>query len=455
MNNSQNSRDTSSQLLFDAPGPKGRRRIRVINAIGAVLIAALIVFVLMRLHNPPDGENQLSWELWKPALDGEAWADFYLPGLVQTLSASAVAIVGSVVFGLIFGVGRLIPNMLVRAVSGIVVEFCRAVPVLLMMIFMWRWFAAANIPSSSYWAVTLSLVLYNGSVVAELVRSGVGSLPGGQREAALALGLTRTRSLMTIEVPQALYAMLPAAITQLVVVLKDTALGSIILYTDLLQQSRRLGSMYFNILQALTIAAVLYFIMCFIVSRISEWLPAHIASRTSGSTIPDPTAPIAINDPSNVVRVKVARTPRPFGGAQPELPDSYGASGVTPHGWRGDYRGYLHDDEEQYLHGRGRYGDPSSVEKLADMITQEIRVHTPKKKRPVSKKRPSRKHRWLRSSMRRVDESRYIGPLPEQGTAPNDMQSTRDADAGDAGGTKGTTGTHSPDGTNTPGTGGE
>ena len=146
MNNSQNSRDTSSQLLFDAPGPKGRRRIRIINAIGAVLITALIVFILMRLHNPPDGENQLSWELWKPALDGEAWADFYLPGLVQTLSASAVAIVGSVVFGLIFGVGRLIPNMLVRAVSGIVVEFCRAVPVLLMMIFMWRWFAAVKSP---------------------------------------------------------------------------------------------------------------------------------------------------------------------------------------------------------------------------------------------------------------------------------------------------------------------
>ena len=213
--------------------------------------------------------------------------------------------------------------------------------------------------------------------------------------------------------------------------------------------------MYFNILQALTIAAVLYFIMCFIVSRISEWLPAHIASRTSGSTIPDPTAPIAINDPSNVVRVKVARTPRPFGGAQPELPDSYGASGVTPHGWRGDYRGYLHDDEEQYLHGRGRYGDPSSVEKLADMITQEIRVHTPKKKRPVSKKRPSRKHRWLRSSMRRVDESRYIGPLPEQGAVPNDTQGTKDGDAENTGGIKGTAGTHSPDGTNTPGTGGE
>ncbi len=71
------------------------------------------------------------------------------------------------------------------------------------MIFFWRWFAFAGLPSPSYWAVVLALVLYNGSVVAELVRSGVGNLPGGQREASLALGLTETQSLMEIEVPQA------------------------------------------------------------------------------------------------------------------------------------------------------------------------------------------------------------------------------------------------------------
>ena len=369
--------DTSTQLLFDAPGPKRMKKIRIANAMGAFLIVVLVALVLVRLWRPPQGENQLSWELWRPALDSEAWTDFYLPGLVQTLAAAGVAIVGSVLFGLLFGIGRLIPNGFVRWLSGIVVEFCRAVPVLLMMIFMWRWFASLDVPSASYWAVTLSLVLYNGSVVAELVRSGVGSLPGGQHEAALALGLTRTRSLMLVEVPQAIYAMLPAAVTQLVVVLKDTALGSIILYTDLLQQSRRLGSMYFNILQTLFMAGILYFIMCFIVSRIAETLPARMAARTSGATEPDPTAPIAINDPSNVVRVRAAQTPRPLGGAQPDLPDSYGESGFTPDGWMGDYRGWLHEDEEQYLHGRERYHERNqhmSVEKLASMINQDKKV---------------------------------------------------------------------------------
>ena len=250
--------DTSNSVLFDAPGPKGRRTIRIVNWIAGILFAVVLVLILMRLHNPPDGENQLSWELWKPAIEREAWTDFYLPGLWMTIKATVVAVVGAVVFGLVFGVGRLLPNPLVRGVSAVIVEFCRAVPVLLLMIFFWRWFAFAGLPSPSYWAVVLALVLYNGSVVAELVRSGVGNLPGGQREASLALGLTETQSLMEIEVPQAVYAMLPAAVTQLVVVLKDTALGSIIMYTDLLQESRRLGSMYFNILQTLVMAAVIY-----------------------------------------------------------------------------------------------------------------------------------------------------------------------------------------------------
>ena len=73
--------DNESSLLFDQPGPKGRRTIRIANWIAAVIFAIVVILVLMRLHNPPDGENQLSWELWRPALDYEAWSDFYLPGL--------------------------------------------------------------------------------------------------------------------------------------------------------------------------------------------------------------------------------------------------------------------------------------------------------------------------------------------------------------------------------------
>ena len=95
--------DTSNSVLFDAPGPKGRRTIRIVNWIAGILFAVVLVLILMRLHNPPDGENQLSWELWKPAIEREAWTDFYLPGLWMTIKATVVAVVGAVVFGLVFG----------------------------------------------------------------------------------------------------------------------------------------------------------------------------------------------------------------------------------------------------------------------------------------------------------------------------------------------------------------
>ena len=139
--------DTSNSVLFDQPGPKGRRTIRIVNWVAALIFVGVLVLILMRLHNPPDGENQLSWELWKPALEREAWTDFYLPGLWMTVKASIVAVVGSVVFGLVFGVGRLLPNVVLRAISSVVVEFCRAVPVLLLMIFFWRWSRSRDCPA--------------------------------------------------------------------------------------------------------------------------------------------------------------------------------------------------------------------------------------------------------------------------------------------------------------------
>lgn len=328
--------NNESSVLFDEPGPKGKRNIRIANWVGGVIVAVLVVLILMRLHNPPDGENQLDWELWKPALDGEAWTDFYLPGLWMTVKAAVLAVIGSVVFGLIFGIGRLLPSKIVKVVSGVIVEFCRAVPVLMFMIFFWRLFSFMGIQSASYWAVVLGLILYNGSVVAELVRSGVGNLPGGQREASLALGLTTTQSLMQIEVPQAIYAMLPAAVTQLVVVLKDTALGSIIMYTDLLQESRRLGSMYFNILQTLVVAGVVYFIVCALLSKLAEWLPSRMQARTAAPTEPEPVAPIAIMDASNVNQIAVAKElgEDRYGGAPNKYHVHHAGSNATARGWR-------------------------------------------------------------------------------------------------------------------------
>jgi glutamate transport system permease protein len=334
-----------ASVLFDEPGPKSKKRILLINIVAFAAIAVLVVAVLMRLANPPQGQNQLSWSLWKPALNWEAWQDFYLPGLLQTLEASVVAIIGSVIFGIIFGIGRLLNFAPVRWLSSIIVEFCRAVPVLLFMIFLWRGFSAVGISdNAAFLAVVVGLILYNGSVVAELVRSGVGNLPNGQREAALALGMSPLRSLLSVEVPQALIAMLPALITQLVVVLKDTALGSIITYTDLLQESRRLGSANFNMLQTLVVAAVVYFIFSYLLSRLAESMPKRMRRRTTGITVEPVQAPIAIMDPSNTSMIERAgERERPFNGAEPPFHDHYHGSNAVTGKWKESHFEHGHD----------------------------------------------------------------------------------------------------------------
>lgn len=334
-----------ASVLFDEPGPKSKRRILFINLIGLAFIVVLAIAVLSRLANPPQGQNQLSWSLWRPALNAEAWKDFYLPGLLQTLEASVVAIIGSVFFGVIFGIGRLLGFAPIRWISSIIVEFCRAVPVLLFMIFLWRGFSAMGISdNAAFLAVVVGLILYNGSVVAELVRSGVGNLPNGQREAALALGMSPLRSLLSVEVPQALIAMLPALITQLVVVLKDTALGSIITYTDLLQESRRLGSANFNMLQTLVVAAVIYFIFSYLLSRLAESLPRRMRRRTTGITIEPVQAPIAIMDPSNTSMIERAgERELPFNGAEQPFHDHYHGSNAVAGKWKGSHFEHGHD----------------------------------------------------------------------------------------------------------------
>lgn len=360
-------------LLFDAPGPNASKKIRIANIIACFVFVLIVIAIIARLTNPPHGENQLSLELIKPAVESEAWIDFYLPGLWMTLKASLLAIVGSIVFGLFFGLCRLLPNFLIRSVSAIIVEFCRAVPVLLLMIFLWRGFAFSGIKSASYWAVVLALILYNGSVVAELVRSGVGNLPNGQREASLALGLSHYQSLTQIEMPQAVIAMMPAAVTQIVVVLKDTALGSIIMYTDLLQESRRLGSMYFNILQTLSVAAIVYFLICWALSWFAQWLPSHIKNRTAAPTEAEPVAPIAIMDPSNVNQIAVAEEVEelPHGGTPRKYHVHHRGTNASIHHWRQTryLQGY---DEHHYGMNDDKEVDKDSAKDTNKKIDKEV-----------------------------------------------------------------------------------
>ncbi|MHA7153741.1 amino acid ABC transporter permease [Arthrobacter sp. TMN-50] len=268
---------SAQQVLFDAPGPKGKRRILIGNIAGVLLVIGLLGWVVAALA----GQGQFEPAKWTPFLELRTWEFFILPGLLSTLKAAAVAVVTSILFGLLFGVGRLSHIAPVRWFAGLVVEFLRAVPVLLMMIFLWLALAQVDfIEDPIFVAVVTALTLYNGSVIAELVRSGVHGLPRGQREAGMAIGMTPGQSLRSIEIPQALVAMLPAMVSQFVVILKDSALGYIIGYAELLQFSRRLGVGEGNLLQSLLIAALIFILINFALSLAANKLSTLLSFRT-------------------------------------------------------------------------------------------------------------------------------------------------------------------------------
>jgi glutamate transport system permease protein len=281
----------SASVLFDAPGPKARRLHAILTVVG-VLVALLSLYVVVRKMGDA---SQLGKDLWTPFLSGEVWQQYLLPGLWGTLKAAAISMVLAGIFGLVFGLGRLSHLGPVRWVCGAVVEFFRAVPVLIMMIFTFGVYAQNQVFDSELnplAAVVTGLTLYNGAVVAELVRSGVHSLPRGQSEAGLSIGLTPGQTLRSVQLPQALTAMLPALIGQLVVILKDSALGYQITYLELLNWSKTLGSAYANTVPAYIVAALLFIVINYALTVLASRVERRLSrrGRTTLHAVPaDPT----------------------------------------------------------------------------------------------------------------------------------------------------------------------
>ncbi|MCO5311219.1 MAG: amino acid ABC transporter permease [Austwickia sp.] len=276
---------SAQAVLFDAPGPRARRRNLILTIVGVVLTVVVAYLVGARMA----ATGQLEPSLWTPFLEPGAWTSYLIPGLIGTLKATFFSVILAGIFGLLFGMGRLSPVRAVRWACGIVVEFFRAVPVLLMMVFAYFGvFARADwIPNDQapLAAVVTGLTLYNGAVIAELVRSGVDALPRGQSEAGLSIGLTPQQTLNLIQLPQALTAMLPALVAQLVVVLKDSALGIAVTYPDLLNWAKTLGSAYANTVPAYLVAGALFIILDYALMLLARWLERRLKRRGAAGVL--------------------------------------------------------------------------------------------------------------------------------------------------------------------------
>ncbi len=181
-------------------------------------------------------------------------------------------------------------------------EFFRGMPVLLLMLFAFLGLPALGVSVSAFWGVVLGLTLYNGAVLGEIFRAGVLSLPRGQREAAYAIGLRHGQMLRLVLFPQAVQRMLPSIISQLVVLLKDTSLGFVIGFNELLRTGQNavefLGSMH--ALPVYTAIAVIYILTNGTLSFAARWLERRQQRRAlSGGAGPAGTAlPIEVAGPA-------------------------------------------------------------------------------------------------------------------------------------------------------------
>jgi glutamate transport system permease protein len=285
----------STPVLFDLPGPKARARIRIGTVIGALLVLALVAFVLLRLN----GNGQLDPQRWAVLFDPNSGVPQALGNaLVATLKVAAVGMVLATLLGLLLAVGRLSDQPWLRVPVTAVIEFFRAIPLLVVIFALYFVLPGVGIRLSAYAALTGGLVLYNMAVLAEVFRAGILSVDRGQSEAAYGLGLRKSQVMRLVLLPQAVRRMLPVLVAQLVVLLKDSSLGFIIGYFELLRQARslvefftpRFGNQY--TFQLYVAAGLIYIVINVLLSQLAK----HVERRSRRSPKAAATHEVALPD---------------------------------------------------------------------------------------------------------------------------------------------------------------
>ena len=226
------------------------------------------------------------------ALDAKKWEPFVTPaimldlldGLQVTLQVAAASIVLAIVFGMVFAIGRLSDHWFISWPCFLIVEFFRAIPVLMMIFFL-------NIKYGStlgaFWVVTIALTLYNGSVLAEVFRAGMLAVPKGQSEAGYSIGLRKSQVMTIILLPQAVTTMLPAIISQCVVALKDSALAYVIPWEEIVSIGDRIRIEFQNSLATAIVLAAVFIVLNYSLSRLAIWLERRLAKRGRAPKVGD------------------------------------------------------------------------------------------------------------------------------------------------------------------------
>jgi len=267
-----------SAVLYDAPGPRARRRVLVGSIIATLALLGVAAFVAVRLNE----QDQFASAKWSPIFNPtdpsfpDLWR-FLGEGLANTLKAAFLAMLFSLVLGTVFAVTRISARPAYRWLVVSVIEVLRGLPVVIAIFFAARVMPELGVDLPLLWYIIIGLTAYNSVVFGEIIRAGVQALPRGQTEAAYAIGLTRWQTLQVVLLPQAFRIMLPALISQLVVVLKDTSLGYFLGYEELLRRGHLAIQQLGNPLQLYLTVGTIFILINYALSRLAVYVERRLS----------------------------------------------------------------------------------------------------------------------------------------------------------------------------------
>ena len=259
-----NTHGSIRDALYEAPGPKARRRIAAATAVSLTVLAVLAACVIRQFYRT----GQLDAKYWSFFMKATTWR-FLGRGIVGTLEAALAA--GVVVFamGFLMMLGRISKYKAARGICTALIEFTRGVPTLLFIYFFFLVVPQFGIQLSAFWKISLPVAISASGVVAEVLRSGVNAVPRGQKEAALSLGMSNRSVFLKVVFPQAIRYVIPALISEVVIVVKDTTFAYVVNFPDLMQNAKVLISNYDALLSVYLVVAVIYIIINYLLNRLS------------------------------------------------------------------------------------------------------------------------------------------------------------------------------------------
>lgn len=250
--------------LYEAPGPKTRKRTAIATVISLCALAALAGAVIRQFYLT----GQLDARYWSFFIRATTWR-FLGRGIAGTLEVALAAGVVTFVLGFLMMLGRISNSRILRGISTALIEFTRGVPTLLFIYFFFLVVPQLGLKLPAFWKIAAPVAISASGVVAEVLRSGVNAVPRGQTEAALSLGMSGRSVFLKVVFPQAIRYVIPALISEVVIVVKDTTFAYVVNFPDLMQNAKVLISNYDALLSVYLVVAVIYIVINYLLNRAS------------------------------------------------------------------------------------------------------------------------------------------------------------------------------------------